>query len=112
MKLPVKIQISKDGAITININPVQESSVKAAAAKSVDRTAEDLELRLMSTDDDNEEKQLELTMDILRFAEKKLKSGKRKDLLDFLNKNKHRFSADQKEFLKDAIQSAKKKKES
>jgi len=108
MKLPIKIQISKDGTITINVNPVQESSVKAAAARAVDRAAEDLELRLMSTDDNDESKQLELTMDILKYAEKKLRAGKRKDLLAFLNKNKHRFSSDQKEFLKDAIQSQRK----
>ena len=108
MKLPVEINISKDGAITISINPTRVSSVKAAASRAVDRSAEDLELRLMSTDDNNESAQLELSMDVLRYAEKQLNSGNKTALLEFLNKNKHRFSADLKDWLKDAIESKRK----
>ena len=111
MKTPIEINITKDGAIKINVDLARQGSVKAASATSVDRDATDLELRLMTTDDNDEAKQLALSMDVLRFAEKKLKANDKKGLLKFLNDNKQRFSADLKEWLKDAI-SAKQKETS
>jgi len=105
MKLPIKICISKDGEIEINVNPVNESKVKAAASRASDKSAQDLELRLMTVDDNDESKTLELNMDILKYAERKLKSGDKKGLLEFLNKNKHRFNPDLKDWLRDAIKS-------
>lgn len=108
MKTPIEIKVSKDGAITINVDIMRQDAVKAASATSVDQDAVDLEMRLMTTDDADDEKQLALSMDVLRFAEKKLKAGDKKGLLKFLNDNKHRFSSDLKDWLKDAIQSQRK----
>ena len=107
MKMPIKIQISKDGAITINVGLERQASVKAAAVVSKDQEAQDLELRLMSTDETDESKQLALNIDVLKFAEKKLRAGDKKGLLKFLNDNKHRFDSDLKDWLKDAIASKK-----
>jgi len=106
VKVPVKIQISDKG-LTIDVEPTKAASAKAAAARAQNSSADDLELRLMSTDDDNESAQMQLTMDLLMFVDKTLRTGDKKELLKFLNSNKHRFSADQKEFLKDAINNAK-----
>lgn len=107
MKTPLEIKISRDGTITIMVDLSKQASVKAASATAQDRDADDLELRLMSTDESDDAKWTQLSIDILKFAEKKLKSGDRRGLLEFLNKNKHRFNADLKDWLKDAIKSAK-----
>lgn len=105
MKTPIKISVSKDGAIEINVGLEQQQRVEKAAAIAKDSVAEDLEMRLMTCDESDEEKQLALSMDILKWVEKKLSAGKKTELLAFLNKNKNRFSADLKDWLADAIKS-------
>ncbi len=103
MKTPIEINIGKDGSVKINVDMERQGQVRAAAATSVDREAQDLELRLIALDDKDETKTLATNMDVLRFVEKKLKAGQRKDVLEFLNKNKHRFDTELKEWLRDTI---------
>ena len=107
MKTPVEIKISREGAITINVDIMRQSAVKASAASAPTKEAQDLELALMTVDEGDESKVMELNMSVLKYAESALRSGRKRELLEFLNKNKHRFNADLKDWLKDAITSAK-----
>lgn len=109
MKTPIEININKDGSIKINVDLARQQTVKKAAAIAKDSVAEDLEMRLMTCDEQDESKVLALNMDILKFAEKKLKAGDKTGLLAFLNKNKHRFSSDLREWLADAIRAKQRK---
>lgn len=102
--MPLEIHITKDGTITINVDLNRRNEVAAAAVTAQDQESIDLEMRLMTTEDSNEEKTMSLNMDILKYAKRKLKSGKKKDLLKFLNDNKQRFNSDLKDWLKEIIQ--------
>lgn len=103
-KLPVKLKIGKN---TFTFNTDLKSANKLEnASKIVDNSvdATDLELRLVMLDDFADDyKVAQLNMDILSFAERMLSSGKRKEILNFINNNKHRFNPELKDGLKEVL---------
>ena len=103
-QLPVKIKIGGTG-VTITTSIDKGDKLKKAAAITPDKEAEELELRLIALDDNDEDKTIELNVAVLAYAEKLLRGERRKELLAFLNSNKHRFNPDLKDWLADTIRS-------
>ena len=95
MKLPIKLNNKN-----INVNLKQHDKYKIANVKS---SVEDLELRLMVKYTSDDSKVTQLNVDVLNFVESGLASGQKANVLNFLNKNKHRFSPELKDQLVDVI---------
>lgn len=108
-QIPIEIKIG-DTVITINTGITKAAKTESAARVAGSKTAEELELKLMASDDLDEDAEIQLNVEVLAYAEKLLKAGKRKELLDFLNRNKQRFNPDLKSWLADAIRAQKKSK--
>lgn len=101
-QLPINIKIGNT-TITISTGIESGDTLKKAIATSPDAEAEALELKLMSVDESDESAITELNAAVLTYAEKLLRGKRRKELLAFLNKNKHRFNSDLKTWLADLI---------
>jgi dsDNA-binding SOS-regulon protein len=101
-------------SVTINVNgeetevsvPLKKlnSLENASIVTEYSKDAKDLELRLMTTDDNDDDKQMSLNVDVLAYIKKNLRENNRAEVLRFLNKNKDRFTRELKEMLKDSIQ--------
>ena len=104
-QVKVEVTINLDGEQTKVSVPLEKATKVEKTVPDMSNDARDLELKLMTSDDNDDEKVTSLNVDVLAWAMKTLKAGKRKELLEFLNRNKDRLNPDLKEMLKETIQS-------
>jgi len=103
--MKIKTNVVIDGIETklkVPLKKATEIQTKAKIANT-NFTAEDLELRLLIYDSENDEQQMQLNIDIVTYITKLLRKKKSKDTLVFLNKNKDRFNPELKDLLASTI---------
>ena len=104
MKIKTNIIIDGIGTqLKVPLKKVTQVQIGAKIAKT-DSTAEDLELRLIVFDSEDDDKQMLLNMDIVTYITKLLHTKNKKKALVFLNKNKNRFNPELKDMLTSTIQ--------
>ncbi len=64
---------------------------------------DDLTMRLMAIGGGSDESAVQLEFDVVAHIESLLASGKKRNAVEFLNNNKHRFTPDMKDSLTDVI---------
>ena len=104
--MKIKTNVVIDGVETklnVPLKKATEIQTKAKIAQT-NFTAEDLELRLLIFDSENDEQQMLLTIDIVTYITKLLRKKNKKKALVFLNKNKDRFNPELKDLLTSTIQ--------
>lgn len=103
----ITVTIDVDGKKVNVKTPVKKARklVRASKIADKDQTSADLELRLMTYDAEDEEKQMSLNVDIMTYIDGLLKKGNKVGATKFLNDNKHRFNPDLKDLLIETIRS-------
>ena len=103
----VKITIDLTGTIErlqAEQKAAEKPKKKAKASKPKDERAEELTLRLMAiSGDSSDEGAVQLEMDTIAYVQEQLASGRKKQAMNFLNDNKHRFTPEMKDGLTDVI---------
>ena len=101
------VQITID--LTGTIERLQNEARAAAKPKAkpkrrkTDSRADDLSMRLMAIGGASDEDSVQLEMDTVNYISEMLASGKKKQAVNFLNENKHRFTPEMKDNLTEII---------
>ena len=104
--MKIKVEIDTSGILEQIIKETKKANKPAPKPKASpeDSRAAELTMRLMSiSGDSTDEKSVQAEIDVIAYVKELLASGRKKDAVQFLNDNKHRFTPEMKDGLTDII---------